>query len=33
MTSEPGEQIITIQILFNISKSKSNQAMKFGQLI
>ena len=28
-----GQQIITINILPNISKSKDNQAMKFGQLI
>ena len=33
MTSDTGKQIITIQVLPNISKSKSNQAMKFGQLI
>ena len=32
MTSQPGEQTITIHILHNISWSKSNQAMKFGQL-
>ena len=28
-----GQQIITIQILTNISRRKENQAMKFGQLI
>ena len=33
MTSQPGEQTIAIHILPNISRSKSNQAMKFGQLI
>ena len=33
MTSQPGKQTITIQILSNISKSKNNQTMKFGQLI
>ena len=33
MTSKPGEQTNTIHILPNISKSKDNQAMKFGQLI
>ena len=33
MTSQPGLQTIAIQILPNISQSKSNQAMKFGQLI
>ena len=30
---ETGEQIITIPILANISRSKGNQTMKFGQLI
>ena len=33
MMSQPGKQTISIHILTNISKSKSNQAMKFGQLI
>ena len=33
MTSQPGEQTIAIRILPNISRSKGNQAMKFGQLI
>ena len=33
MTSQTGLQIITIQVLPNISRSKNNQAMKFGQLI
>ena len=33
MTSQPGQQTIAIHILTNISKSKDNQAMKFGQLI
>ena len=33
MTSQPGEQTIAIHILPNISQSKGNQAMKFGQLI
>ena len=33
MTSQPGLQTITIHILLNISQSKSNQAMKFGQLL
>ena len=33
MTSQTGQQIITIHILPNISRSKDNQAMKFGQLI
>ena len=33
MTSQAEQQIITIHILPNILRSKSNQAMKFGQLI
>ena len=33
MTSEPGSQTIAIHILINISRSKDNQTMKFGQLI
>ena len=33
MTSQTGQQIITVHILSNISRSKVNQAMKFGQLI
>ena len=33
MTSQPGQQTIAIHILTNISKSKDDQAMKFGQLI
>ena len=33
MTSQPGLQIVTIHILLNISWSKDNQAMKFGQSI
>ena len=33
MTSQPGLQTIPIHILPNISQSKGNQAMKFGQLI
>ena len=32
MTSQPGEETIAIHILPNISKSKSNQTSKFGQL-
>ena len=32
MTSQPGLQTIAIHILPNISQSKDNQAMKFGQL-
>ena len=33
MTSHIAQQVIIIYILFNISGSKGNQAMKFGQLI
>ena len=33
MTSQPGSQTIAIHILPNISQSKGNQTMKFGQLI
>ena len=33
MTSQAGKLIITIQIFPSISRSKGNQAMKFGQLI
>ena len=33
MTSQPGLQTIAIYILPNISQSKDNQTMKFGQLI
>ena len=33
MTSQPGKQTIAIQILPNLSRSKENQAMNFGQLI
>ena len=33
MTSQPGLQTIAIYILPNISQSKGNQPMKFGQLI
>ena len=33
MTSQPGKQSIVIHILPNISRSKRNQTMKFGQLI
>ena len=33
MTSQPGKQTITVQILRNISKSKNNQTMTFDQLI
>ena len=33
MMLKPGKQIITIHRLLNISRSKGNQTMKFGQLI
>ena len=33
MTSQTGQQIITINKLSNISRSKGNQAMRFNQLI
>ena len=33
MTSQTGQQIITIHILPNISRSKSNHTMKVSQLI
>ena len=33
LTSQPREQTIVIYILPNISRSKGNQTMKFGQLI
>ena len=33
MTSQSGKQTITMHILPNISQSKGNQSMKFGQLI
>ena len=33
MTSQTGQQVITIHILTNISRSKDNQTIKFGQLI
>ena len=33
MTSQPGKQTIAIHISPYISRSKSNQTMKFGQLI
>ena len=33
MTSQSGLQTIAIHIMLNISQSKGNQTMKFGQLI
>ena len=32
MTSQPGLQTISIHIIPNVSQSKYNQTMKFGQL-
>ena len=32
MTSQPGQQTIVMHILPNISRSKDNQTMTFGQL-
>ena len=33
MMSQPGKQRFGIHILYNISRSKDNQAMKSGQLL
>ena len=33
MASQPGQQIITMHLLSNISRSKGTQAMKFGWFI
>ena len=33
MTSQPGSQTTAVHMLLNISRSKGNQVMKFGQLI
>ena len=33
MTSQPGKQPIAIHILPNISRSKGNQKIKFGELV
>ena len=33
MTSQPGLQAIAMHMFHNISQSKSNQTMKFGQLM
>ena len=32
MASQPGKQTITVHMLLNISRSKGNEIMKFGQL-
>ena len=32
MTSQPGKNIIAIHILYNISRSKGNQTITFGQI-
>ena len=33
MTSQPGQQPVVLHVLLNISRSKGNQTMKFGQFI
>ena len=33
MTSQPGQQAITIHTLSNVSRNKGNQTMKLGQVI
>ena len=33
MTSKPGQLAFAMHILSNISRSKTNQTMKFGQLL
>ena len=33
MMSKTRQQIVTLHILHNISRSKDNQAIKFGQVI
>ena len=33
MTSQPGKQTVAVQTLPSISRSKSNQTIKFGRLI
>ena len=33
MTSQPRKQTIAVHILLNVSRSKGNETMKFGQLI
>ena len=33
LTSQTGQQIITTHTLPNMSRSKGNQAMKFGQIV
>ena len=33
MASQPGKQLIAMHVLPSISRSKSNQTIKFGQLI
>ena len=33
MTSQPRKQTIAVHILFNISRSKTDQTITFGQLI
>ena len=33
MTSQPGKQTVAIHVMPNMSRSKDNERMKFGQLI
>ena len=33
MASQPGKKLISMRILPNISRSKGNQSMKYGQWI
>ena len=33
MASQTGQQVITVDILSNISRSNGKQTMKFGQLV
>ena len=33
MTSQPGQQAITIDTFSNVSRNKGNQTMKLGQVI
>ena len=33
MKSQSGYQTVTVKVLANISRSKGNQTMKFGQLV
>ena len=33
MTPHPGKQTVTLPILLNLSQSKGNQTLKFGQVM